>query len=784
MHSLSFLSRSKLASCAVVLLGSFLSFPLTASAQASNPADDAVAYQVNAAHSGSISLQNFNTPLRRRWTVNLGRTVSYPLIADGRVFVTVGDSNSRWDTNAGSTSEKWLYALDAISGQTLWRKPIAGYYWRVNACYEAGRVFVSDDNGVLTAYDAATGNIVWSQKVSYWGLNPPTALNGIIYVDGYNSPGAVFSAVRASDGVILWRAYPGGGNCVMSAVTPEGVYASFGNYGTFKWDPITGAQRWRYNSGNWGTSAVFHSGMMFARGVDPVTSRGVALSAQGGALVRNFDASPAPAFAGDLGYFQVNGELQCQVVQTGAVLWRLRPPGQNSWGESAQFTTAPLIVNNYVFVGGSNQTLYALDRISGQIVWSDKVGISLFGPDEWNVARPVTGLNAGEGLLLIPADNTLIAYEPDVTDTQAPQTQAQVSGTQGTNGWYRSDVQVALSANDGNGGGVTSTFYTVNNGAAQTYSAPFNVPGDAQYSISYWSVDKAGNAETPKTLSLKIDATKPTLQWGEAQPSANTAGWNNTDVHVPFGTDDNLSGIASTNAASPLKFSTEGQNQTQSVTVTDQAGNNASFTSPKISIDLTAPQTSASVSGASGNNGWMRGPASVTLSPSDALSGVSTTKFSVDGGVAQTYNGAFTVSGDGQHTIRFWSVDAADNSEAARTRAVNIDAVAPMLSVSASPSRIVVAKKNPWVTVTVSGQVTDALSGVDGSLTYSVQDEYGEVQPSGTAMPTANGSYSFTVQLNAQFNRKDRGGRTYTITVRAADKAGNQVARSATVTAS
>jgi outer membrane protein assembly factor BamB len=329
MQSWSFLSRSKLASCAVVLLGSFLSqasFPSRASAQTSNPADDAVAYQINAAHSGSTSLQNFNTPLRRRWSTNLGRTVSYPLIADGRVFVTVGDSNSRWDAGAGSTSEKWLYALDANNGHLLWRKPIAGYYWRVNACYEAGRVFVSDDNGVLTAYDAATGNTAWSQKVSYWGLNPPTALNGIIYVDGYNSPGAVFSAVRASDGVILWRAYPGGGNCVMSAVTPEGVYASFGNYGTFKWDPITGAQRWRYNSGNWGTTAVFHSGLMFARGVDPVTNRGVALSAQG-ALVRNFDASPAPHSPETWATSRLVASSAMQVVQTGAVLWRLRPAG-------------------------------------------------------------------------------------------------------------------------------------------------------------------------------------------------------------------------------------------------------------------------------------------------------------------------------------------------------------------------------------------------------------------------------------------------------------------------
>jgi endo-1,4-beta-xylanase len=131
-------------------------------------------------------------------------------------------------------------------------------------------------------------------------------------------------------------------------------------------------------------------------------------------------------------------------------------------------------------------------------------------------------------------------------------------------------------------------------------------------------------------------------------------------------------------------------------------------------------------------------------------------------------------------------VDAAGNAEAAKSRSVNIDATAPTFSVSASPSRIVAAKKNPWVTVTVSGKVTDAVSGVDGSssVTYSVQDEYGEVQPSGKATPGTDGSYSFTVQLDARFDRKDRNGRLYTITVQAVDKAGNQVTRSTTVTAS
>ena len=134
-------------------------------------------------------------------------------------------------------------------------------------------------------------------------------------------------------------------------------------------------------------------------------------------------------------------------------------------------------------------------------------------------------------------------------------------------------------------------------------------------------MDKAGNTETVKTQTVKIDATPPTLTFGTASPAANAAGWNNTAVDVPFTVSDALSGVASVSPGSPVHFATEGAAQTQVVTITDNASNSAVFTTPSISIDLTAPLTTASVTGAT-----------VTLSASDALSGVASTVYSVDGG--------------------------------------------------------------------------------------------------------------------------------------------------------
>ena len=46
----------------------------------------AVAFQIDVAHSGATEFAKFATPLKRKWNVNLGGWVSYPLIANGRVF--------------------------------------------------------------------------------------------------------------------------------------------------------------------------------------------------------------------------------------------------------------------------------------------------------------------------------------------------------------------------------------------------------------------------------------------------------------------------------------------------------------------------------------------------------------------------------------------------------------------------------------------------------------------------------------------------------------------------
>jgi hypothetical protein len=98
-------------------------------------------------------------------------------------------------------------------------------------------------------------------------------------------------------------------------------------------------------------------------------------------------------------------------------------------------------------------------------------------------------------------------------DATPPVTTATLAGPSGNNGWYTGPVTVTLSATDADGAAdVAGTSYSVDGGAAQTYTTPFDVTGDGTHIVSFFSTDKAGNEETPHpSVTIKIDASPPAI---------------------------------------------------------------------------------------------------------------------------------------------------------------------------------------------------------------------------------------------------------------------------------
>jgi sugar lactone lactonase YvrE len=188
---------------------------------------------------------------------------------------------------------------------------------------------------------------------------------------------------------------------------------------------------------------------------------------------------------------------------------------------------------------------------------------------------------------------------PDVTP---PVIEPNVSGALGAAGWYTGDVQVTWSVTD-----PESTVGT------KTGCSATSVTEDTTGITLTCTATSAGGTSS-SDVTLKRDATPPALTFGAATPAPNAGGWNGSDVNIPFTTSDDTSGVASASESSPLGFSNEGIGMTQSVTVTDNAGNSATFTSAAISIDKTPPVVSADVSGPLGSNGWYVGDVQVDWS--------------------------------------------------------------------------------------------------------------------------------------------------------------------------
>jgi|GEM_PF-1330994 len=95
-------------------------------------------------------------------------------------------------------------------------------------------------------------------------------------------------------------------------------------------------------------------------------------------------------------------------------------------------------------------------------------------------------------------------------DNTPPVTNITLDGTVGNNGWYISTVIITLMATDDQSG-VAHTFYKIDGGVWIEYTMPVQINLDGECNISYYSVDNAGNSETPKTATLKIDRTPPNI---------------------------------------------------------------------------------------------------------------------------------------------------------------------------------------------------------------------------------------------------------------------------------
>ncbi len=174
-----------------------------------------------------------------------------------------------------------------------------------------------------------------------------------------------------------------------------------------------------------------------------------------------------------------------------------------------------------------------------------------------------------------------------------PGTVASLNPEQSGAGWNNTDVAVQLVATAIPGGTAIekithSTTGAESSGTVETLGsmAELTIVSEGVTTVAFFATDDDGIEEVPQNVVVMIDKTDPSIE-GSATPSANSFGWNNTDVIADFECSDDRSGVRSCRGGTIL--TEEGENQSVNGAGDDFAGNTADTTVSGISIDKTSP---------------------------------------------------------------------------------------------------------------------------------------------------------------------------------------------------
>jgi len=101
-------------------------------------------------------------------------------------------------------------------------------------------------------------------------------------------------------------------------------------------------------------------------------------------------------------------------------------------------------------------------------------------------------------------------------DRNPPFLKVGVDGKAGEDGWYTGTVTITMNATD-NESGIKEMKYRINGDFWKDYVMPIRLSRDGFYFLEFYVKDGKGN-EVYKNMSIKIDATPPTVNFTNFEP--------------------------------------------------------------------------------------------------------------------------------------------------------------------------------------------------------------------------------------------------------------------------
>lgn len=298
------------------------------------------------------------------WRICTGENViTDPAVENGRVYVGSSDNyiyafdakdgTLEWKYRTGDavnfapavahglvyagSDDHYLYALDARSGLLKWKFKTGGKLIASPTASHKKVYFISDDEYIY-ALDAQKGGLKWKDKIGADKNSSPVVVNGTVYVPSSN---CYMNAFNSNDGSIQWKIQKWGkltspavaDSTVFMGAKDGYVYAVGGKYGKLDWEDQIGFIDYK--------PTVFKGTLYIGSGVF------YALNTKDGTVKWEFD------------------------IRKGSY-------------------TRPVISDETLYLGSTDNYLYALDSQSGLLKWAFKTRGLVTSPAIWNGVLYVT----------------------------------------------------------------------------------------------------------------------------------------------------------------------------------------------------------------------------------------------------------------------------------------------------------------------------------------------------------------------------------------------------------
>ena len=317
----------------------------------------------------------------RGWSASIAgssskhRLAAAPVIGGGQLFVMATDG--------------MVHAYDAASGSPRWTQSFkisgdgASSVFGGGASFDSDRVYITTGVGEVAALDAATGKQLWKAKPAGPLRGSPTIAFGLVFVMTQDNQ---IHALNAEDGTNAWNQSASSGQTGVF-----GVGAPAAGQGTVLAGFSTGELvAYRYENGRqlWAdalarTSLSTTVGVLTDIDADPIIDRGrVYALGQGGRMAAyelvsgqriwelNLAGISTPAIAGDWIFTLTDdAKLLCIARTTGKVRWmtQLARYKNEKKRKNAIYWTGPVLAGERLWFANSNGQVYSAAATDGSI---------------------------------------------------------------------------------------------------------------------------------------------------------------------------------------------------------------------------------------------------------------------------------------------------------------------------------------------------------------------------------------------------------------------------------